>query len=115
MTMARSTRGKVFRYILEIGRWVLVGYLLFPLRRRMHLPLEFTRTALGIALFVIFSGKLLYDFVIWSRRPASTRDLPKELLTLLATVVIITALVGAVVVFIGLYVVNMVQEMRPEM
>ncbi|KPL18306.1 MAG: hypothetical protein AMJ92_08705 [candidate division Zixibacteria bacterium SM23_81] len=115
MAMAQSTRGKVLRYFLEIGRWVLVGYLLFPLRHRMHLPLEFTRTALGIALFVIFSGKMLYDFVIWSRRPASTRDLPRELLSILAIVVLIAVLVGAAVVFIGLYVANMIQEMQPQM
>ena len=52
-----TIRPKLLRYALEIGRWALVAYLLFPLRRRMHLPLEFARTALGIVLFVIFPAR----------------------------------------------------------
>jgi hypothetical protein len=107
---------KIYRVVLEIGRWVLVAYLLFPLRRRMHLPLEFARSALGIVLFVIFSGKMLYDTVIWKILSGSPRDTGRDLLSMLAMVVLIALLVGITIFFIGLYVANMYQNaIGPEM
>jgi len=104
------THGKLLRYTLEIGRWALVGYLLFPLRRRMHFPLDFARSALGIVLFVIFTGKMLYDTVIWKQVSGARRDSPRDLLSTLAIVFLIALLVGVSVFFIGLYVMNVYQK-----
>ena len=112
----QTIRTKLLRYILEIGRWALVAYLLFPLRRRMHFPLEFTRTALGIVLFVIFAGKMFYDRVIWKHLLGASRDTGRDLLSMVVIVLLIALLVGAAIFFIALYVVNMYQNaMEPEM
>jgi hypothetical protein len=105
-----TIRTKLLRYALEIGRWALVAYLLFPLRRRMHLPLEFTRTALGIVLFVIFAGKMLYDRVIWKQLTGATRDSGRDLLSMAAIILLISLLVAVTIFFIGLFVVNMYQQ-----
>lgn len=105
-----TIRTKLLRYALEIGRWALVVYLLFPLRRRMRLPLEFVRTALGIVLFVIFTGKMLYDSVIWKQLTGATRDSGRDLLSMVAIVLLISLLVATTIFFIGLYVVNMYQQ-----
>jgi len=113
-----TIRTKLLRYALEIGRWALVAYLLFPLRRRMHLPLEFARTALGIALFVIFAGKMLYDRVIWKQLTGATRDSGRDMLSMVAITLLVALLVGVAIFFVGLYVVNMYQnamEAEPEM
>ena len=111
-----SMRSKAIRYTLEIGRWVLVGYLLFPLRRRMHLPREFTRSALGIVLLVIFAGKMLYDAVIWKQVSGIRRDSGRDLLSMLAIVFLIALLAGVTIFFIGLYVINLYQNaMEPEL
>ena len=110
MTGLRKIRTKLLRYALEIGRWALVAYLLFPLRRRMHLPLEFARTAVGIVLFVIFAGQMLYDRVIWKQLTGATRDSGRDLRSMAAIVLLIALLVGVTIFFIGLYVVNMYQS-----
>jgi hypothetical protein len=116
MKTAPAIPRKIYRLVLEIGRWALVAYLLFPLRRRMHLPLEFARSALGIVLFVIFSGKMLYDTIIWKHLSGSSRDTGRDLLSMLAMVILIALLVGVTIFFIGLYVGNMYQNaMEPEM
>lgn len=110
MAAVKVIRTKLLRYALEIGRWILVAYLLFPLRRRMHLPLEFARTALGIVLFVIFAGKMLYDSVIWKQLSGAARDSGRDLLSMMAITLLIALLVGVTIFFIGLYVVNMYQS-----
>jgi hypothetical protein len=84
----------------------------------MHLPLDFTRSALGILLFIIFSGKLLYDSVIWKQLTGASRDTGRDLLSIAAIVLIVGLLVAVTIFFVGLYLVNMQQrsmELEPEM
>ena len=111
-------RNKVVRYTIEVGRWILVAWLLFPFRQRMYSPLEFVRTALGVVLFVIFTGKMFYDSVIWKEITGRSREGGRDLLSLAAIVLIITMLVAVTVFFVGLYIVNIYQstlEPQPEM
>ena len=110
MATVPTIHGKLLRYTLEIGRWALVGYLMFPLRRRMHFPVEFARSALGIVLFVIFTGKMLYDKVIWKQVSGANRDSGRDLLSMLAIVFLVALLVGVSIFFIGLYVMNVYQN-----
>ena len=111
MTRLRSIWQKIFRYVLEIGRWVVVVYLLYPLRRRMYFPLEFVRSALGILLLVLFSGKLLYDRVLWKSWVNPSRDLGRDLLTTAISIALVGLVVAAAIFFIGLYLANLLQEM----
>lgn len=56
---------KITSYALEIGKWVLVIYLLLPLTKAMNGIVDFSRVVVGEALLIIFIGKMFYDTVIW--------------------------------------------------
>jgi predicted ABC-type exoprotein transport system permease subunit len=116
--MTDLRRNKTIQYLLEIAKWLLVVWLLYPLRQRMHLPVDFARSALGILLFVIFAGKTLYDNLIWKQLTGASRDSARDLLSMVAIVFIIGLLVAATILFIGLYVANLSRgdmKMEPEM
>jgi hypothetical protein len=100
---------KRFSWILEIGKWVLVLWLLWPLRHASNRPGAFVRVVVGIALFVIFSGKLFYDMVItgFIRQKRTTPG--QDLLTVLGSVVVIALVVGLLLFFVGLMFVALFQ------
>jgi hypothetical protein len=109
---------KALRFFIDIAKWLLVAWLLYPLRRRMQLPLEFARSAAGILLFVIFAGKMLYDSVIWRQLTGASRDSPRDLLSIVAIIFIIAMLLGVALFFVGLYVASIYQrsiEPEPEL
>ena len=58
-------KNKLTAYGLEIGKWVLVIYLIFPLVTVINGPIAFTQVVIGEALLIIFIGKMFYDTVIW--------------------------------------------------
>ncbi len=101
----------MFRYALEIGRWAVVVYLLYPLRQRMYFPLEFVRSALGILLMVLFSGKLLYDKVLWKSWVNPAREPGRDLLSTMVSIALVGLVAAAAIFFIGLYLANLLQEM----
>ena len=100
---------KRFSWILEIGKWILVLWLLWPLRHASNRPVAFVRVVVGIALFVIFSGKLFYDMVItgFIRQKRTTPG--QDLLTVLGSVVVIALVVGLLLFFVGLMFVALFQ------
>jgi energy-coupling factor transporter transmembrane protein EcfT len=93
-------------YLREVAKWALVLWLFLPLRNSFEAPIEFGRVALGIVLFVIFSGKLLYDVVFFPRQHQSESTPGKDLLSMIGIVVGIAFLVFLLVFFIALFVVN---------
>jgi hypothetical protein len=116
--MSALRRNQTVRSVLWGAKWLLVAWLLYPLRRRMNLPMDFTRSALGILLFVIFAGKMLYDSVIWKQVTGRSRDSLGDLLSLAVMVAIIAVLLAVTIFFIGLYVVSFLQRevrVEPEM
>lgn len=89
------------RTILELAKWILVLWLLWPLRHAAGGPVAFTRIALGILLFVIFAGKLFYDTVIMGilrRRRTSVRQ---DLISMLGITLGIALVVGMLMLFVG--------------
>ncbi|MFQ5864768.1 MAG: hypothetical protein ACE5IW_06010 [bacterium] len=95
-----------FSYLREIAKWALVLWLFMPLRHALEAPVEFVRVAVGIALFVIFAGKLLYDVVFFPRQHQAESSTGKDLLSMIGIVAGITLLVFVLVFFIVIYVVN---------
>lgn len=93
-------------YFKEIAKWALVLWLFLPLRHALEAPVEFTRVALGVVLFVIFSGKLLYDVVFFPRIHQTESSPGKDLLSMIGIVTGIALLIFFLVFFIFLYVVN---------
>lgn len=108
----------VLHYPWMMGRWLLVAWLLYPLRRRIYLPVDFTRSALGILLFVIFAGKMFYDSIVWKQLTGRSRDGWQDLLSLAAMILIIALLLAMTIFFIGLYIVKFSQrniQVEPEL
>jgi len=58
-------KSKILSYTWEIGKWILVIFLLFPLISTMSGPINFSRVVIGEALLIIFIGKIFYDTIIW--------------------------------------------------
>jgi hypothetical protein len=113
--MSALRRTRTVRFLVAVAKWLLVAWLLSPLRGRMHLAIDFTRSALGILLFLIFAGKMFYDSVIWKQVTGRSRGTAADLLSLAAMVLIIAMLVAVTVFFIGLYITNLLPgQMRPE-
>jgi len=109
---------KTLRFFIDMAKWLLVAWLLYPLHRRMHLPAEFARSAVGILLFVIFTGKMLYDSIIWKQLTGSSRDSARDVLSIVAIIFLIAMLLGVILFFVGLYLASIYQrsiEPEPEM
>jgi hypothetical protein len=88
-------------WVLELGKWILVLYLLWPMRHASNRPVGLVRVVAGIALFVIFSGKLFYDIVISDFIRQKRTSPGKDLLTLLGSIVVISCVVGLLLFFVG--------------
>ena len=113
--MSILRRNKTVQTMVQAAKWLLVAWLLYPLRRRMHLPIDFTRSALGILLFIIFAGKMFYDSIVWQQVTGRSRDDWRDLIGLAAMVLIIAMLLAVTIFFIGLYIVSFTQrDMRVE-
>ncbi len=93
-------------YLKEVAKWALVVWLFLPLRHAFEAPVEFARVALGIVLFVIFSGKLLYDVVFFPRQHQRDSSAGKDFVSMIGIVAAIALLVFMLVFFVALYVVN---------
>lgn len=88
----------------EIGKWLLVILLLIPAPLSMSVLANFIRNALGLLLFIIFAGKLLYDLIIESlARRASERSAGHDLLALVGIVLVIALSFGFVLLFLAFY------------
>lgn len=113
--MVTDTRTKkILSHVWEIGKWALVIWLLLPMRKSLSEQTDFTRVALGILLFVIFAGKLLYDTIIESFIRRGQRSGLKDLITMVGIVVFISLIVGLVIFFVGFYVVNILSSVAGE-
>ena len=109
--MASLSKSKFTAYAFEIGKWALVIWLLLPMRTSHQGPIEFSRVALGVILFVIFAGKLLYDTTFFRGRGEASSS-GKDLLSMIGIVAGIAFLVLVLVLFVVFYVVNYMGQMR---
>lgn len=99
-----------FSYLREIAKWAFVLWLFLPLMHSYEVTIDFGRVALGIVLFVIFSGKLLYDVVFFPHQQQSENAPGKDILSMIGIVSGIALLVFLLVFFIALFVVNYMSE-----
>jgi len=104
--MASLSKGKISLYVIEIGKWALIIWLLFPITGATKVLINFSRVALGIVLFVIFTGKLLYDVVFFPRQHQRESSVGKDLVSMIGIVSGIALLVLVLVVFVALYVIS---------
>ena len=103
------------RTALEIAKWVLVLWLLWPLRHATSGPVDFTRVLLGILLFIIFAGKVFYDTIIMGILRQRRTSAKQDLITLIGMVAGISLVVGLLVVFVGFAIVELYRSgSRPQ-
>jgi len=103
------------RTALEIAKWVLVLWLLWPLRHATSGPVDFTRVLLGILLFIIFAGKVFYDTIIMGILRQRRTSAKQDIITLIGMVAGISLVVGLLIVFVGYAIVQLYQSSsRPQ-
>lgn len=102
--MARSFKP----VLLEIGKWALVLWLMSPLAFVMQGPIDFTRVALGILFFIIFTGKMLYDTVLAPAKTRAERTPLQDVLAMIGTIAVVGLAVGMMLVLVGVYVAKVI-------
>ncbi len=98
-----KTTGK---FLFELFKWGVVIWLLLPIHHASQTPVNFFRVTVGIALFIMFTGKIFYDTVIQGLIRKRRDNLKKDMIALVGIVMIISLIVGFLIFFISLYVVE---------
>jgi hypothetical protein len=93
--------------LLEIAKWLIVLWLMSPLALAMRGPVDFSRVALGILLFIIFTGKLLFDSIVAPLKTRSERSAAQDVIMMIGVVAVIGLAVAMMVLLIGLYVMKL--------
>lgn len=106
MSKKKNSIKKWADIFLEIFKWGVVLWLLLPLKHASQSPISFFRVTLGITLFIIFTGKIFYDVIIQNLIKAKRDNLKKDMITLVGIIVIITLVIGFLIFFISLYLVE---------
>ena len=83
MAMTKSLKST----LIEIGKWLIVLWLMSPLALAMSGPVDFSRVALGILLFIIFTGKLLFDTIIAPLKTRTERTAAQDVIMMIGAVV----------------------------
>lgn len=97
---------------VEIAKWVLVLWLLWPLRHASSGPVDFIRVSLGILLFILFAGKLFYDTVIMSIVRRKRTSAKQDFFSLLGIILGLSVVVGLLLLFIGYVLLEVYQMSR---
>ena len=96
----------------EVIKWLVVLWLLWPIRKANVVPIEFTRVAIGILLFIIFAGKIFYDTVIMSIIRQRRMSAKKEIVSLIGIVVVLGFVVGLLLLFAGYLLIELSKNMN---
>jgi hypothetical protein len=103
-------QNRSFAFLFEVGKWGIVVWLLWPLLTFQAEKMSLWRLLLGIALAVIYIGKLFYDVLLDNFRQRKEQYTFKDLLTLIGFIVLIAILIGGAVLIIGFFVMTQLQE-----
>ena len=87
---------------VEIFKWAVVVWLLWPIVELGRQRLSITRVVAGICLFVVFAGKLFYDTLIMEFVRQRRTTAKQDLVALLGMIGAVLLLAGLVVVMTGL-------------
>ncbi len=112
--MEQKKVSTVFSYIKEIGKWALLIWLLWPLTQSMSRPASFPRIMVGILLFILFTGKTLYDSIFETYHKGMHKNKYLDLFIMVGTVTVVAILIGAVAIFTGLYIYETIKSNTAE-
>jgi hypothetical protein len=99
---SRAVRKQRLGMLFETLRWALVIWLLWPLLGLVKGSVSVGRVVLGIALFVVFAGKLFYDTMISEFVRQKRPSLRQDFLGILGMILGMLMIVGFVVVMVAL-------------
>ena len=85
---------------LEIFKWAIVIWCLWPLARFSNGSIQLTRVILGILFFILFSGKLLYDTVIMDFIRQKRTTLKQDIAAFAGMVLAVGLIVGLILLMV---------------
>ena len=91
----------------EIAKWLIVLWLMSPLALTMRGPVDFSRVALGILLFIIFTGKLLFDSIIAPLKTRTERSAAQDVIMMIGAVTAVSLAVTMMILLVGVYVMKL--------
>ena len=114
----KSSKSKaLFKNVINISKWILVIWLIWPIQNALSGRVDFTRVLLGILLFIIFAGKIFYDSILRNQLKHDESSGARGLVDILGIAVGLCLIVGAVILFLGLlafYIVQGAMTVEPE-
>jgi len=99
-----NSKTKLSTIFIEIAKWILVIYLLWPLLSFQAQRMPLWRMVLGVMLLVINVGKIFYDVFLDNFKQKKEQYALGDLFMLILGVTLVAVLVGGAVLLIGLYV-----------
>jgi cobalamin biosynthesis protein CobD/CbiB len=96
--------------LLQLLKWSAVIWCLWPLARFSEGSIQFTRVLLGILLFIIFSGKMLYDTIIMDYIRQRRTTLKQDIAQFLGMILAVALIVGLVLLMIAALI---MESMKP--
>ncbi len=89
---------------LEIFKWAFIIWLLWPLSRLSQEGLnQFTRVLFGILLFIIFTGKVLYDTIFVGLIKQRRTSMKQDAILLLGVILVLCFMLGLIILLLSMY------------
>ena len=95
---------KLSAIFIEIAKWGLAVFLLWPLLTFQAQRMPLWRMVVGVMLLVLNMGKIFYDVFLDNFKQKKEQYALSDLLMLIFGVTIIAVIIGGVIVLVGLYV-----------
>lgn len=105
-----KTGKKYLNVVLEIAQWALVVFLFWPIIIMQTAKMPLWRMMLGVLLLVIFIGRLFYDYTLAHYSTQQERPQWVNLLSLVASITLIAAVIGGLLLLFAFYAVSQLQQ-----
>lgn len=103
-------KNNVFATLIEILKWGVVLWLMWPLLSFQTDKMTLWRMVAGVSLVVIFIGKLFYDFILDNFKKRKEKYTIVDLLILVGFIAGIAVIIGGGMLVLGLYFMGQLQE-----
>ena len=103
-------KNKPLSYFLEIAKWLIPIWALWPLLTFQAEKMTLWRMMLGVLFTVIYLGKMFYDLLLDNFKQRKERYTIVDLLMLVGFITIVAVLIGGAILVVGMYVTTQFQE-----
>lgn len=109
----KKAGAKCLRVALEVAKWGVVLWLVWPITRALRERVSFTRLAAGILLLILFAGKALYDSILEAQHSPPGQKKTPDWVTLAGAILVIALVVALTTLFVALYLVRSLESTSP--